>query len=73
MKVAQPTKDPLYWDDAYGIAILLKKAHPQTEPVELDLRTLKDWALALDGFCDTPEGGYNEMLEAIQAEWIELN
>lgn len=72
MSVAQPTNDPLYWDDAYGIALLLKQAHPQVEPAELDQRQLAGWVVALDGFCDSPEGGYNEILEAIQAEWIEL-
>jgi FeS assembly protein IscX len=73
MVAAQLSQDPLYWDDAYGIALLLKKAHPQVEPTELDLGTLANWAVALDGFCDAPDGGYAEILEAIQAEWIDLN
>lgn len=72
MMAAQHAKDPLYWDDAYGIALLLRKAYPEVDPAEVDPRQLAGWARALDGFCDTPEGGYLEALEAIQAEWIEL-
>lgn len=64
--------EPLYWDDAYAIALLLKRAHPDVEPVSIGAQSLRRWVTSLQGFADDPDGGYAEILDAIQAEWVEL-
>jgi FeS assembly protein IscX len=64
--------DPLFWDDAYPIALLLKAAHPETDPLAVDFAVLREWVLALDAFADEPQGASLHWLEQIQVEWIEL-
>lgn len=65
--------DPLYWDDAYPIALLLRAAYSHVaDPTTLDLRTLREWVIRLDGFSDDRDACPVEWLEYIQAEWVEL-
>jgi len=65
--------DPLYWDDAYPIALTLNATHPDvTDPSTVALWTLKDWIVTLDGFADESDAAVVEWLERIQAEWVEL-
>lgn len=64
--------DPLYWDDAYPIALLLKAAHPEVDPTELDYHVLHGWVIGLEAFADDPKVIYVEWLERIQAEWVEI-
>jgi FeS assembly protein IscX len=64
--------DPLYWDDAYPIALLLKAAHPGTDPIAIDYRVLHGWVIGLEGFADDPKVMYVGWLERIQAEWVEI-
>ncbi|MFN4294828.1 MAG: Fe-S cluster assembly protein IscX [Thermoflexales bacterium] len=65
--------DPLYWDDAYPIALLLRSAHPNVaDPTTLDLHVLREWVIRLDGFSDDCEAWPVEWLERIQMEWVEL-
>jgi FeS assembly protein IscX len=64
--------DPLYWDDAYPIALLLKAAHPDTDPTAIEQHILCEWVVALQGFVDDPALARSEWLEHIQAEWVEL-
>jgi FeS assembly protein IscX len=64
--------DPLYWDDAYPIALLLKKAHPDVEPTTVPQDQLRDWVLALDGFVDDASQQPEQSLEHILSEWVEL-
>lgn len=65
--------DPLYWDDAYPIALLLKQAHPDADPAGVDLTELQSWVTYLEDLAD--DGGViqREWLEQIQVEWVELN
>ena len=70
--MAGTTHDPLYWDDAYPIALLLKAAHPEVDPTALDHRVLHEWVIGLEGFADDPAVIYVEWLERIQAEWVEI-
>ena len=65
--------DPLYWDDAYSIALLLNAAHPDVgDPSQVMLPQLKTWVTALNGFADDHETAPVEQLEQIQVEWVEL-
>ena len=64
--------DPLYWDDAYPIALVLKAAHPGLDPTEIDRQTLHSWVVRLEGFADDPAVISVDWLEQIQAEWVEL-
>ena len=65
--------DPLYWDDAYAIALRLKAQHPGIDPIEIECSVLHKWIIALEEFADDPEIIRNEWLEQIQAEWVEIS
>lgn len=64
--------DPVYWDDAYPIALLLKRAHPDADPASVDLNELQNWVTRLEDFADDAEA-QREWLEHIQVEWVDLN
>jgi len=65
--------DPLYWDDPYPIALLLNAMHPDVDdPLRIDLASLRDWVVALNGFSDERDAMPVEWLERIQMEWVEL-
>ena len=65
--------DPVYWDDAYPIALMLNAAHADVDdPSTITLSTLQAWVVALDGFADDGDAPQPEWLEHIQAEWVEL-
>jgi len=64
--------DPLYWDDAYPIALMLKREHPEADPVRVDPAVLRGWVIALPGFADDPGLVCTEQLVDIQAEWVEI-
>ena len=64
--------DPLYWDDAYPIALALKRLHPQLDPTNIALETLQQWVVALDEFADDKTDMPIERLKEIQVEWLEI-
>ena len=64
--------DPLYWDDAYPIALLLKAAHPDVDPIALDQSELHGWVIRLGAFADDPQVMRADWLEQILAEWVEI-
>ena len=64
--------DPIYWDDAYPIALSLRQLHPQIDPLAVPVEVLRDWVVALDGFSDDPKALPIDCLEQIQAEWVEV-
>ena len=64
--------DPLYWDDPYPIALMLRQIHPHVDPIAVELETLQHWVTQLDGFADDPSAMMIERLEDIQVEWIDL-
>ncbi len=64
--------DPLYWDDAYPIALSLKAAHPDVDPTAIEHCVLHEWVIKLEGFADDPAVMRDDWLEQIQAEWVEL-
>ncbi len=72
MLVSGTVIDPLYWDDAYPIALALKIAHPGVDPMDVELSVLHEWVVALRDFADEPQVMRIEWLDQIQAEWIEL-
>ncbi|HEY3342852.1 MAG TPA: Fe-S cluster assembly protein IscX [Anaerolineae bacterium] len=55
------------------MALLLKAAHPDIDPTELDHSVLHGWVIGLEGFADDPALIYVEWLERIQAEWVEID
>ena len=59
-------------DDAYPIALMLQRAYPGVDPAGLALEKLREWVVALDGFADDPQLMSVEILEQIQAEWLEV-
>lgn len=61
----------LKWTDSLEIAIQLDEAHTEVDPTSVNFVDLRNWALALDGFDDTPEHCGERILEAIQMAWIE--
>ncbi len=64
--------DPLYWDDAYPIALTLKRTHPNVDPGKLSHEDLHQWVVALEAFADDIDAFLVERLEDIQVEWLEL-
>ena len=64
--------DPVYSDDAYPIALLLKEAHPDADPAAMGLDELQNWVIRLEDFADDSDAVQREWLEQIQVEWVEL-
>lgn len=66
-------RDPVYWDDAYPIALLLRAAHSDVaDPSKVEPALLHAWVIALDGFADDRAAMPAEWLEQILVEWVEL-
>lgn len=66
-------RDPVYWDDTYPIALLLREAHPDvTDPSLVEPAVLHAWVIALDAFADDRATMPTEWLEQILVEWVEL-
>ena len=64
--------EKLKWTDVEEIAILLFETHPDTDPAGVRFTELKQLVAALPGFEPEPGHDVNEqILEAIQASWIE--
>ena len=60
------------WTDIEDIAIELDEAHPDVDPLAVRFDKLRGLVEALDDFEDDGEHRVNEqILEAIQAAWIE--
>jgi len=60
------------WTDIEDIAIELDEAHPDVDPMHVRFTELRKLVEGLDGFEPDPEHTVNEqILEAIQAAWIE--
>ena len=64
--------NPLYWDDAYPIALLLKQMHPEIDPLSVAVDALEAWVTGLADFADDPNDARGAWLEEIQREWVEL-
>lgn len=65
--------DPIYWDDAYPIALMLRASHPEIDdPTSVAPHVLRDWIIQLDGFADDRDAMPIEWLEQIKVEWVEL-
>lgn len=62
----------LKWTDIEDIAEALNDAHPDINVLTLRFTDLWKWIQALDHFSDSPDKCNEKILEAIQAEWINL-
>ena len=61
----------LKWTDVLEIAIELDEAHPAVDPRTLNFVDLMNWVVALPNFDDAREHCGEQILEGIQAAWIE--
>lgn len=59
------------WSDIYDIAIALHDTYPDKDPRYVNFVDLHDWIMALEGFEGDAERSGEQVLEAIQAAWIE--
>ena len=68
---ASTSMDPLYWDDAYAIALALIECHPEVDPLSINWETLHCWVIDLAEFADEPSLEHLGWLQDIQKEWYE--
>ena len=61
----------LRWTDVQDIAIELEERHPDADNVNLRFTDLHRWVLELPDFEDEPNRSNENILEAIQAAWID--
>ena len=59
------------WTDIEDIAIALREAHAEVDPLTVRFTDLHRWVRELDGFDDDPSRSGEKILEAIQAAWID--
>ena len=57
------------WDDVDDIAEALIQAHPEVDPLEVQLADLHKWVVDLPDFDSDPHGGSEACLEAIRKAW----
>jgi FeS assembly protein IscX len=60
------------WTNIEDIAESLEENHPNMDIYSLRFQKLQQLVLELDGFDDTIDRCNEKILEAIQAEWIEV-
>ncbi|HET7377864.1 MAG TPA: Fe-S cluster assembly protein IscX [Anaerolineae bacterium] len=61
----------LFWEDDYAIAKALMRAHPQIDPLDVELTILQQWITELPEFSDDKSLQAVYLLEEIQKEWYE--
>ena len=59
------------WTDIQDIAMALREAYPDVDPLSVRFTDLREWVIKLDGFDDDKNRSNEKILEAIQAVWIE--
>jgi FeS assembly protein IscX len=64
-----PTKRT--WQDVDELGRDLAEHHPDVDPLEQDLASLRSLVVALPTFGDAPDAADEETLEAIQASWYD--
>jgi FeS assembly protein IscX len=61
----------LSWEDTYGIALALQRAHPTADLEQVSLGMIYQWTLDLPEFIDDPELANEDILMSIYQEWFE--
>ena len=61
----------LAWTDVYEIAIELSEQYTNIDPQYVNFVDLRDWIMALPNFKDDSDRCSEQVLEAIQAAWID--
>jgi FeS assembly protein IscX len=61
----------LKWSQIEDIAIALREAHPEVDPVTIRFTDLRDWIENLENWDDDIHRSNEAKLEAIQMAWIE--
>jgi FeS assembly protein IscX len=59
----------LTWNDAQKLGVLLSSAHPQLEPLAVQLTDLQKYVTQLPDFKDDPNRPDEGKLEAIRDAW----
>ena len=59
------------WTEVQEIAIQLSEAHPDVDPLKVNVVDLMQWTMALPEFDDDPKHCGERILEGIQQAWIE--
>ncbi|HVO81398.1 MAG TPA: Fe-S cluster assembly protein IscX [Terriglobales bacterium] len=62
---------PLTWDNAEDIGILLSERHPEIDPLSVRFTDLHRYVTELPEFKDDPKKSNEAKLEAIQMAWHE--
>ncbi len=61
----------LKWSQIEDIAIALREAHPEVNPMTVRFTDLRDWIADLEEWDDDIHRSNEAKLEAIQMAWIE--
>lgn len=62
---------PLKWTDVHEIGFRLAEKFPDLDPLRVRFTDLHRWVRELDDFEDDPKRSNEQILEAIQAAWLE--
>ena len=63
--------NPLTWENAEDIGILLSEKHPDVDPLSVRFTDLHRYVTELSEFKDDPQKSNESKLEAIQMAWHE--
>jgi FeS assembly protein IscX len=59
------------WEASYGIAMELRRQHPEVNIEDVTLQQIYDWTVNLSEFEDDPLLANDDILYAIYQEWYE--
>ena len=59
------------WEASYGIAMELRRQHPDVNIEDVTLQQIYNWTVALSEFEDDPLLANEDILYAIYQEWYE--
>ncbi len=59
------------WEASYGIAMELRRQHPEVNIEDVTLQQIYDWTIVLSEFEDDPLLANDDILYAIYQDWYE--
>ena len=63
----------LTWESTFGIALELRRQHPEVNIEEVSLGQIYQWTIGLDEFEDDLALVNDDILHAIHRDWFEEN